>query len=96
MGHQYQYRFAIEDRRPLKLLICGLPHFAAYDPETREFEYRGPGNRASRQATPDLCIRIVEHGLEIDALGSGDVVHAIVCELETRLRGLVGEIRVVV
>jgi hypothetical protein len=85
MGHVVKLQFECDDPRKLKLLLCSLPHFSAYDPETRQFCYRGAAKRRRRDEMPDAFIKIEAGGLDFWACGTPETVQEIYDYLKKRI-----------
>jgi hypothetical protein len=85
LGHLVRFQFKCSDQRKLKLLVCSLPYFSEYEPQTHEFYYRGPENREHNYDMPDAFIKIDENGLDFCAYGSGEVIGELYEKLKERV-----------
>lgn len=85
MGHIVRLRFGCLDTKRVKLLVCSLPHFCEYDPQTREFYFRGKENKAKREEMPDAFIRIQDDGLEFCAFVSNSATSELYEQLKRRI-----------
>ena len=86
MGHIVRLGFVCSDPRKLKLLVCALPFFSEYDPDNREFYYRGRENKERGDEMPDAFIKIDNAGVEFCAYGANEVVSVLYAELKKRIQ----------